>query len=70
MAQIAKLRTTEGNTVTPGDWTGAEPLFSVVEVAEGSIEDRIAFSYGIGASAVPGSIVPRRALDSDTNLEG
>ena len=70
MAQIAKLRTPDGNTVTPGDWTGAEPLFSVVEVAEGSIEDLIAFSYGIGASAVPGSIGPRRALDSDTNLEG
>lgn len=70
MAQIAKIRTPDGNTVVPGDWTGAEPLFSVVEVAQGSIEELIAFSYGIGASAVPGSIGPRRALDNDTNLEG
>lgn len=70
MAQIAKLRTPDGNTVTPGDWTGAEPLFSTVEVAEGPIEELIAFSYGVGASAVPGSIGPRRALDSDTNLQG
>lgn len=70
MAQIAKIRTPDGNTVTPGDWTGAEALFSVVEVAQGPIEELIAFSYGVGASAVPGSIGPRRVLDTDTNLQG
>jgi hypothetical protein len=70
MAQIYKIRTPDGNVVTPGDWTGAEPLFSVVEVAEGALTILTAFSYGIGNSDVPGSIGPRRATDADTNLEG
>jgi len=70
MAQIWKLRTPDGNVVTPGDWTGAEPLFSVVEFNEGNLPRTTAFSYGKGAAAVPGSIGPRQANDSDTNLEG
>ena len=70
MAQIYKIRTPDGNVVTPGDWTGAEPLFSVVEVAEGALTLLTAFSYGVGNSDVPGSIGPRRANDSDTNLQG
>jgi hypothetical protein len=70
MAQIWKMRTPDGNVVTPGDWTGAEPLFSVVEVAQGNIPRLTAFSYGKEASAVPGSIGPRRATAADTNLEG
>lgn len=70
MAQIYKIRTPDGNVVTPGDWTGAEPLYSVVEVAEGAITILTAFSYGIGNSDVPGSIGPRRATDTDTNLQG
>lgn len=70
MAQIWKIRTPDGNVVQPGDWTGAEPLYSTVEVAEGNLTLLTAFSYGIGNSDVPGSIGPRRALESDTNLEG
>lgn len=71
MSQIWKMRTPDGNTVTPGDWTGAEPLFSTVEFAEGNLPTRTtAFSYGKGASAVPGSIGPRQATEADTNLEG
>lgn len=70
MAQIWKMRTPDGNTVTPGDWTGSEPLYSVVEVAEGNLARLSAFSYGIDAPAVPGSIGPRRADARDTNLQG
>lgn len=70
MAQIWKIRTPDGNVVQPGDWTGAEPLFSVVEVAQGSLTLLTAFSYGVGNSDVPGSIGPRRATPADTNLEG
>ncbi len=70
MAQIWKIRTPDGNTVTPGDWTGAEPLFSVVEIAEGPMGILTAFSYGIGNADVPGSIGPRRATEVDTNLQG
>lgn len=70
MAQIWKIRTPDGNTVQPGDWTGAEPLYSVVEIAEGNLTLLTAFSYGIGNSDVPGSIGPRRATEADTNLQG
>lgn len=70
MGQIWKLRTPDGNVVTPGDWTGAEPLFSTVEFNEGAIPRLTAFSYGKGAPAVPGSIGPRQADEADTNLEG
>ena len=70
MSQIWKLRTPDGNVVTPGDWTGAEPLFSTVEVNEGSIQRLTGYSYGKGAPAVPGSIGPRQATEADTNLEG
>lgn len=70
MSQIWKMRTPNGDTLTLGDWTGAEPLFSVVEVAQGNIPRLSAFSYGKGGSAVPGSIGPRKANESDTNLEG
>jgi hypothetical protein len=70
MAQIYKIRTPDGNVVTPGDWTGAEPLFSVVEVPEGAVTILTAYSYGVGNSDVPGSIGPRRATEADTNLEG
>jgi len=70
MSQIWKMRTPDGNTVTPGDWTGAEPLFSTIGIAEGNIGRLSAFSYGKGSSSVPGSIGPRQATDADTNLEG
>lgn len=70
MAQIFKIRTPDGNVVTPGDWTGAEPLFSVVEVDEGALTILTAFSYGVGNTDVPGSIGPRRSTQADTNLEG
>lgn len=70
MAQIWKIRTPDGNVVQPGDWTGAEPLWSVVEINQGALQPLLAYSYGIGASAVPGSIGPRRADLRDTNLEG
>lgn len=70
MAQIWKLRTPDGDVVTPGDWTGAEPLYSVVEFASGALTVQTAFSYPINGPAVPGSIGPRKATELDTNLEG
>ena len=70
MAQIFKIRTPDGDVVTPGDWTGAEPLWSTIEISEGNFQKQVAFSYGIGAPSVPGSVGPRKATDADTNLEG
>lgn len=70
MGQLFKVRAPNGDVYSPGDWTGAEPLWSTVEVAEGSIQPLPAYSYGKGAAAVPGSIGPRKANDADTNLEG
>lgn len=70
MAQIFKIRQPNGDVVTPADWTGAEPLWSTVEFAEGPLQPLIAFSYGKGGAEVPGSIGPRSANESDTNLEG
>lgn len=69
MAQLWKVRLPNGNVLTPGDWTAAEPLWSVVEVPAGSFPLLTAFSYSKGGS-VPGSIGPRNALATDTNLEG
>lgn len=69
MAQLWKVRLPDGRVLTPGDWTAAEPLYSVVEVAAGSIQTLQAFSYGIGG-VVPGSINQRASFITDTNLEG
>lgn len=70
MGQVWKVRLPGGQTLIPGDWTSAEPLYSTVEVAAGvSLPLLTAFSYGRGAQ-VPGSIGPRNSNLSDTNLEG
>ena len=36
MAQLWKVRLPNGNVLTPGDWTTAEPLYSTVEVQAGA----------------------------------
>jgi hypothetical protein len=69
MAQIWKVRLPDGRTLTPGDWTSAEPLYSAIEVNEGAFNVLSAFSYGKNGE-VPGSIGPRKATLADTNLEG
>jgi hypothetical protein len=69
MAQLWKIRLPNGNILTPGDWTSAEPLWSVVEVSAGPFPLLTAFSYSRGGT-VPGSVGPRSATLRDTNLEG
>ena len=69
MAQISKIRFRDGTVVTPGEWTSADPLYSVVEVSAGAFPVLIAFSYGRGGT-VPGSVGPRQSTEDDTNLEG
>jgi len=69
MAQLWKIRTPDGNVITPGDWTSAEPLWSTVEVGAGSFPVLTAFSYAQGGT-VPGSVGPRDAILTDTNLQG
>jgi len=69
MAQIWKVRLPNGNVVTPGDWTSAEPLYSTIEMGVGGFQERIAFSYGRGGT-VPGSVGPRQSTLIDTNLNG
>lgn len=69
MAQFWKLRLPNGNILTPGDWTAAEPLWSTVEIGPGAFQVLRAFSYTKGSS-VPGSVGPRLALPIDTNLQG
>lgn len=70
MGQLFKVRTPDGNVYSPGDWTGAEPLWSTIEIGEDSQQVLRAFSYANGSAAVPGSIGPRKANDADTNLRG
>lgn len=69
MAQLWKIRLPNGKTLTPGDWTSAEDLYSTVEIGTGSFPVLTAFSYGRGAS-VPGSVAQRQSTFADTNLEG
>lgn len=69
MAQLWKVRLPNGNVLTPGDWTAAEPLWSAVEVPAGPFPLLTAFSYSRGGT-VPGSIGPRDAIATDTNLQG
>jgi hypothetical protein len=69
MAQITKVRLPDGRTLTPGDWTSAEPLYSTVEVGAGAYTTLHAFSYAVGGD-VPGSVGPRKSNLSDTNLQG
>ncbi len=69
MAQLWKIRLPDGRTLTPGDWTSAEPLYSTVEIGVGAFPILTAFSSGKGGT-VPGSIGPRRSNLADTNLEG
>ncbi len=69
MAQIWKIRLPNGNVVTPGDWTSAEPLYSTIEMGTVGFQERIAFSYGRGGT-VPGSVGPRQSTLIDTNLGG
>lgn len=69
MAQLWKIRLPNGKTLTPGDWTSAEDLYSTVEIGTGSFPVLTAFSYGRGAS-VPGSVAQRQSTLADTNLEG
>jgi hypothetical protein len=69
MAQLWKVRLPNGNILTPGDWTAAEPLYSTVEVAAGPFPLLTGFSYSRGGT-VPGSPGPRDALLTDTNLQG
>ena len=69
MAQLWKVKLPNGNVLTPGDWTAAEPLWSTIEVGNANFTQLRAFSYTEGGS-VPGSPGPRLALEIDTNLEG
>ena len=68
MAQAWKIRLPNGVTVRPGEWTST-PLYSTVEIDDGSIGTLKGFSYGIGGD-VPGSDGPRRSNIGDTNLQG
>jgi|WetSurMetagenome_2_1015567.scaffolds.fasta_scaffold65323_3 hypothetical protein len=70
MAQITRIVLPNGQEYVPSDWTSAEPLWSTVEVSPGPFPLLKAFSYGRGASEVPGSIGPRKSSYVDTNLEG
>jgi hypothetical protein len=69
MAQITKVRLPDGRTLTPGDWTSAEPLYSTIEIAAGTYTTLQAFSYALGGD-VPGSVGPRKSNLTDTNLQG
>lgn len=69
MAQLWKIRLPDGRVLVPGDWTSADPLFSVVEVPAGAFQVLSAFSYGVGGK-VPGSVGSRTAQSNDTNLQG
>jgi hypothetical protein len=69
MAQVWKVRLPNGNVVTPGEWTSAVPLWSVVEVGTNGFQNLRAFSYG-QSGTVPGSVGPRQATLIDTNLQG
>ena len=69
MAQLWKIRLPGGRTLTPSDWTSAEPLYSTVEVGPGPFPVLTAFGYGKGGE-IPGSPGARRATLADTNLEG
>lgn len=70
MARLEKIRLPNGDVVTPGDWTDAEPLWSTVEIAQGSFTVQSAFSYGLSGAVVPGSIGDRKPTIADTNLRG
>lgn len=69
MAQLVKVRLPNGQMLSPGDWTAAEPLYSTVEIGTGTFPVLTAFSGGIGAE-VPGSPTGRSATIADTNLQG
>jgi hypothetical protein len=69
MAQLWKIRLPDGRTLTPGDWTSAEDLYSTVEIGTGPFPVLTAFSYGRGG-AVPGSVAQRQSTYADTNMEG
>lgn len=69
MAQLIKIRLPNGNVLTPGDWTAAQPLYSTIEIGTGSFPILTAFSYALGG-AVPGSPGPRASTLADTNLDG
>lgn len=69
MSQLLKIRLPDGRTLTPSDWTTAEPLWSTVELPEGNIPVQEAFTYGLGGD-VPGSPNNRAASLIDTNLQG
>lgn len=69
MAQIYKIRFPDGQVVTPGEWTSAVPLYSTVEIGPTAFPVVTAFSYSAGGT-VPGSVGPRPATETDTNLQG
>lgn len=69
MSQLLKIRLPDGRTLTPSDWTTAEPLWSTVEIPTGNISIQEAFTYGIGG-VVPGSPNNRQSSLLDTNLQG
>lgn len=69
MSQLLKIRLPDGRTLTPSDWTTAEPLWSTVEIPTGNISVQEAFTYGIGG-VVPGSANNRQSSLIDTNLQG
>lgn len=68
MAQAFLVRLPDGREVRPEDWTSC-PLYSVVEIDDGTLTPLEAFSYGIGGT-VPGSVGPRLANIVDTNFQG
>ena len=69
MSQLLKIRLPDGRTVTPADWTTAEPLWSTIEIPTGNVSTQEAFTYGQGG-VVPGSANNRQSQLIDTNLFG
>ena len=68
MAQAWKVRLPDGRVVSPAEWSST-PIWSTVEIDDGTLTDLSAFSYGQGGD-VPGSSGPRSADVIDTNMEG
>jgi hypothetical protein len=69
MAMISEIKLPDGRIYQPGDWSTSNPLWSTVDVGAGAFPILSAFSYSTGG-VVPGSVGPRMAKKTDTNLQG
>lgn len=69
MGQLNKIRFADGTVLRPGEWT-ASPLYSSIDIDDAAaLTDLEAFSYALGGE-VPGSVGPRSATKTDTNVRG